>query len=294
MWLSIANRLMEVDCPPHTALILKNLQPFIVPDGTDSPHEMLFRMAQRSPVNVPDFPPVSEEHINGRDITIWRNEAEGYVVRLVPPGSRRAFHLKADVRWHDIRTDLSLSVPEEFSTLNDFLMLAFTYSAAFARTVLVHASCVAVGDEGAAFIGQSGAGKSTHSRLWLRHVPGCRLLNDDQPAVQISPVGEIRIFGTPWSGKTPCYRQDSARLMAFFRMRQAVANRLVRPAPIEAFRLLLESASMIGRDSHTFEAITRTLAEIASRVPVYVLENRPEEAAVRLSSGQVFASKPLR
>ena len=279
---------MEVDCPPHTALILKNLQPFIVPDGTDSPHEMLFRMAQRSPVNVPDFPPVSEEHINGRDITIWRNEAEGYVVRLVPPGSRRAFHLKADVRWHDIRTDLSLSVPEEFSTLNDFLMLAFTYSAAFADTVMIHASCIAVADDGVAFIGHSGAGKSTHSRLWLEHVPQARLLNDDQPALRISPDGTARIFGTPWSGKTPCYRQDSARLKAFFLMHQAGENRVERQSPLEAFRTLLCAASLIGRDGSTFGPISRTVAAIAGSIPVYTLFNRPEEAAVRLSRSTAF------
>lgn len=290
MWFKVANLHFEMEGNEAEVLRFRpNLRPFLS-DGAPS---RLFHMSHGHTLAAPEGIPDVEEHINGKHIRIWLS-AEGYDIGLSSGRTFSASRLHADHDWKQIETDLAFARIGDYETLNDFLMLAFTYSAAFARTVLVHASCVAVGDEGAAFIGRSGAGKSTHSRLWLRHVPGCRLLNDDQPAVQISPVGEIRIFGTPWSGKTPCYRQDSARLMAFFRMRQAEANRLVRPDSIEAFRLLLESASMIGRDSHTFEAITRTLAEIVSRVPVYVLENRPEEAAVRLSSGQVFTSKPLR
>ena len=55
----------------------------------------------------------------------------------------------------------------------------------FAGVVLIHASCVALDEEGVAFIGPSGIGKSTHSGLWLKHIPGTRLLNDDQPALRL-------------------------------------------------------------------------------------------------------------
>ena len=55
-------------------------------------------------------------------------------------------------------------------------------------------------------LGKSGTGKSTHSRLWLKYIPDTKLLNDDNPAVRIMDNNTIMIYGTPWSGKTPCYK----------------------------------------------------------------------------------------
>ena len=60
-------------------------------------------------------------------------------------------------------------------------------------------------------MGKSGTGKSTHSRLWLENVPGATLLNDDNPIVRLTLVGAI-VYGSPWSGKTPCYKNESAPL----------------------------------------------------------------------------------
>lgn len=34
------------------------------------------------------------------------------------------------------------------------------------------------------FLGESGTGKSTHTRLWLENIPGSRLLNDDSPVLR--------------------------------------------------------------------------------------------------------------
>lgn len=287
MLLKIANLYLEIGCPARVAEVLDNLRPFVQPEGDCPPEGPLLRMSPGRDWDFPSSRPDVEEDINGKHISIWLSD-QGCDLALAPHGSRRTFRLRADRKWRKVLTDVSLTDREGFEALNDFIMLSFTYAAAFARTVLIHASCVAAGDECAAFIGHSGAGKSTHSALWLRHVPGTRLLNDDQPALQAAPDGTVRIFGTPWSGKTPCYRQDSARLKAFFLMEQAQENRLVRQAPLEAFRTLLCATSLIGRDGRTFGPISRTVAAVAGRIPVYTLRNRPEEAAVRLSLQHAF------
>lgn len=36
-------------------------------------------------------------------------------------------------------------------------------------------------------------------------------MNDDNPVVRVID-GEAMIYGSPWSGKTPCYRQVKAPL----------------------------------------------------------------------------------
>ena len=130
---------------------------------------------------------------------------------------------------------------------------------------------------------RSGIGKSTHSRLWTRYIPGAWLLNDDQPVLRCMPDGSVRIYGSPWSGKTFCYENQSARLRALFFMEQASANRLLPVSRVEAFRKLMAATSLIGRDALTFSAISETQACIAGAVPGFILENRPEKAAALLS-----------
>ena len=86
--------------------------------------------------------------------------------------------------------------------LNNALMLIFAFAGSRHDTLLIHASLVRQNGYGYAFIAKSGTGKSTHVSLWLRHLPGCDLMNDDNPIVRIID-GEAYIFGGPWNGKTP-------------------------------------------------------------------------------------------
>jgi hypothetical protein len=94
--------------------------------------------------------------------------------------------------------------------LTNALMMLFAFAGATRRTLLFHASVIKERGRGFLFLGKSGTGKSTHSALWLKHIAGTELLNDDNPAVQISPDGTPMVYGTPWSGKTPCYKNDCA------------------------------------------------------------------------------------
>lgn len=219
---------------------------------------------------------------DGREIRVWFTP-EYCQMSLQMPGETHACHLQADRHWRQVQTDLGLHAPIDYGVLNDLLMLSFIYNAAFARVVLVHASCIAIGDEGVAFIGPSGIGKSTHSRLWLRYIPGTHLLNDDQPAMRLCPDGTVMLYGTPWSGKTPCYRNEGVRLRTLFRMEQASENSIARLGGIAAFRMLLGASSLMGRDGVTFAVISETLSQIAGLIPSFLLKNRPEEAAARLS-----------
>lgn len=164
------------------------------------------------------------------------------------------------------------------------VMMAFVYSAARHNTVLLHSSCVKTDKGGMAFIGFSGDGKSTHSQVWIKSFEGVSLLNDDQPAVRITGNGEVRIYGTPWSGKTPCYVQDSARLLGFARMVKAPFNRVTPYSPVFLFKELMEACSLMKKDKESMRIIMSTLSGIAAAVPGFKLENRPErEAAVMLA-----------
>lgn len=201
----------------------------------------------------------------------------------------KEYFLHATSAWDYItlsRNCISRDCPP--SVIDKFIMLVFIYASSRYGTVLLHASSIKLGTDAVAFIGHSGAGKSTHSRLWLDNIDGAQLLNDDQPAIRVNAGNEIIIYGTPWSGKTCCYKSDSAVLRGIIRMKQAPYNKITSLTPVYLLRELLSSCSMMKSDNVTFKFITATLAKIASHVSGFILENKPDKDAVTLSYKNVF------
>lgn len=206
-----------------------------------------------------------------------------YKVECKVAGLQRRYRMRADRRWFSVDIDMPLNDEYDFGVLNDFLMLAFTYSAAFYGRVLLHASCINYkNEEGVAFIGPSGIGKSTQARLWLENISGCSLLNDDQPALGLID-GVPYLFGTPWSGKTACYKDERVRVNTFFLMKQAIHNRIEEITPITLFKHLLGACSMMKFDSSTLFEITQVLASVVDKVKAAWLENRPEREAAEMA-----------
>ena len=106
--------------------------------------------------------------------------------------------------------------------------------------------------KGYLFLGKSGTGKSTHSQLWLKHIPGTELLNDDNPAVRLIN-DEVIVYGTPWSGKTPCYKNKQVPIGAFVKLEQYPENIIRREPPLKAFATLLTSTSSMLWDKPLYE-----------------------------------------
>ncbi|MGO3109995.1 MAG: hypothetical protein ACTJHT_13290 [Sphingobacterium sp.] len=167
------------------------------------------------------------------------------------------------------------------------IMVAFGQGALAYNTILLHSSVIEKDGKGYAFLGKSGTGKSTHSRLWLAHIDGSQLLNDDNPAVRVHETGEVLIYGTPWSGKTHCYRQKSVKLGAIVRLQQAPINELSWKGGKEALLTLLPSGSAIRWNSVLFSSMLETLQLIVEHVPVGNLQCLPDRDAAFLSYSEV-------
>lgn len=129
--------------------------------------------------------------------------------------------------------------------LTHALMVAFMLATAGNGTLMIHASAVISDGKAYLFQGRSGTGKSTHAALWIRNITGTELLNDDNPAIRFSANGEATAYGTPWSGKTHCYRNVSAPIGAFVRIVRAKENTLHRLAPLKAYASLTASVYFI-------------------------------------------------
>ncbi|MCR5408404.1 MAG: hypothetical protein K6E61_04785 [Bacteroidales bacterium] len=165
--------------------------------------------------------------------------------------------------------------------VNTSLMIQFTFTSAFRNTVLLHASVTRHNGMANLFFGVSGTGKSTHSRLWHQYVPGCDLMNDDNPVIRIID-GKAIVFGTPWSGKTLCYRNVQAPIRALVRLEQYPENKMDRLHSLQAYASVLAACSSIRWKHSVMDALIPTVEKLAMTVPCFRLQCRPDQEAVEL------------
>lgn len=152
----------------------------------------------------------------------------------------------------------------------------------------VHSSAIVCNGRAVLFLGESGTGKSTHTRLWRENIDGAALLNDDSPFIGFVD-GRATAFGAPWSGKTPCYKQEQYPIAAIVRLSQAPHNAIRPLRSVHAIGALLPSLTpAFGYDDELQDRMLATLSKIISQVPVYHLECLPDAAAARLSYDTVF------
>ena len=166
--------------------------------------------------------------------------------------------------------------------IDNALMIMFALATADKGTVLFHAAVVSYEGKGYMFLGPSGTGKSTHARLWLKYIEGTVLVNDDNPVVRIGEDGSTTVYGSPWSGKTPCYRNVSYPLTSIALLSQAPYNKIRRLSAIYAYAALVESISGKRWDERIADGLHQTENALASIIPVWHLECLPDEEAARL------------
>ena len=168
--------------------------------------------------------------------------------------------------------------------INNSLMVIYTVCSAAHKTLLVHSSVVENKGRAYMFLGTSGSGKSTHSDLWTTHIEGSTLINDDNPVIRISPDGTPTVYGSPWSGKRPIYKNLHYPIGGMATIVQAKENRAVKESIPSAFGILLSSCSTFKFDKKIHMNICSTISSILERVPVHTLFCRPDEEATKVSS----------
>lgn len=161
------------------------------------------------------------------------------------------------------------------------------------RAIAIHSSAIVYRGEAVLFLGESGTGKSTHTRLWRENIDSARLLNDDSPVIRITEdaaAGEsVVAYGSPWSGKTPCYKNECYPVRAICRLSQAPHNRIERLSAIRSIGALLPSCPpAFAHDAELQDKQCRTLSDIIGRVPVYGLECLPNADAALLACKTIF------
>ena len=188
--------------------------------------------------------------------------------------------------------DCTVYVPTKYAqrlaefALSNAMMLLYTFNTTPLDTLMVHASVVAYQGGAYMFLGRSGTGKSTHSSLWLKHIPGTYLLNDDNPVIRVEGE-QVNIYGTPWSGKTPCYKNEVLPLKASVRLSQAPHNIIKKLPVLQSYASLMPACSCMRWDRRSTDSLHKTVEKVIMRVGGWHLECLPDADAANVCSEAV-------
>ena len=172
--------------------------------------------------------------------------------------------------------------------VNTSLMIQYTFATAGLGTLLLHASVTRYEGRANLFFGVSGTGKSTHSRLWHEYVPGSDLMNDDNPVIRFQEEGCV-VYGSPWSGKTLCYRNVVAPVNALVRLEQYPENRIARLEPLQAYASVIAAVSTIRWNHDIMSLLVPSIERVAMTVPCFQLRCRPDEEAVQVCKKAILS-----
>lgn len=213
---------------------------------------------------------------------------KGHYFEFTQPGSEKVNGcLCIDSDFRDAKLYLSGTAFQKWLTFNTGINFCFLLSTACRDTVLAHASCVTYEGKAYLFLGKSGTGKSTHSRMWLSALEGVTLMNDDHPVVRIGEDGIPVAYGSPWSGKTRCYKNMQAPVGGVIRISRAPYNKARRLPVIESYASLMTSCSGMTWEKGLADGRDRTIQGIVRSVPCWVMECLPDEDAARVCCNAV-------
>jgi hypothetical protein len=168
------------------------------------------------------------------------------------------------------------------------------------RGVEVHAAGIRDAEgNGYLFLGHSGAGKSTTTRLWNQQ-PGMTVLSDDRIILRQHPgirqhqgpdrqsperQSEVWMYGTPWHGEAAFAAPEKARIERLFVIEHApeptaADNAITRLNGTIAVGEIMARSFLPFHDPFALENTMSFLQEIVAFLPCYRLEFRPDSTAV--------------
>ena len=257
--------------------LLPSFRPFRT-SGCAGDEELLFDFAVVEPDDMPEpeIRQLLEETDNDMGHLSLYATVGGYMVEVA--NNSHTHRITANADFSCVRACLQREDKNIGAALSSMLRIAYAQAILGHDAVSIHAAAVYNSGHAYLFLGASGTGKSTHASLWIKHIPGTELLNDDNPTVRIVD-GKAYVYGTPWSGKTACYKNLSFPVGGMVRLKQAPANVFYKTEGADAFIVLYPGCSVIAEDIRLRNCLYDTLARLSGMVTVGMMDCLPDMAA---------------
>ena len=286
----IADFLLRTEGPHSdiTACGLAGFKPFEVETDTAVEPTMLLQM--NAPIEDGDYAVTKVLHSFDFEQNYASGElaryATGYRFEMTRKG--RKFLLVKEDNSNIVLSNLGRYDEADPSLVRFGIWIMFGIVLAPLGAIAIHSSVIVKEHQAVLCLGESGTGKSTHTRLWRENIEDARLLNDDSPIIRMID-GKCIVYGSPWSGKTHCYVNKCVPVRGFLRLSQAPHNKIRRLPALFAIGAILPSCPpAFAYDSTLQDHICNTVSEMISCTPVYHLECLPDAAAAQLSYSTIF------
>lgn len=206
--------------------------------------------------------------------------------RINPAGTRIEFAYPGFTGEIDLEQGegrLSVSHPDPIADIQMFLSLALNTVALRRGGCVVHAAGIAHRGQGFLFLGPSGTGKTTLSRL----SEGDVVLNDDLVLMMPTPEG-WQICGTPFTNphQNPPHHA-SVPLRAVLRLSQSPVHQMEALAPAAALAEVVSSVALLSNLPPLAPRVMEIASQMLQSVPCFRLRFRKDAGFWRLIEEQL-------
>lgn len=236
------------------------------------------------------FPPEEEIMIEDDTMTWLRHkDSQGYTLYHKEKSNDKINTLmNVDKGWE--RAVISYLSDDLSYQYNPFFLagIVFRNYLIHHEGIVIHASSLAYKNKGILFAAPSGTGKSTHVSLWESCFgTGIKVINDDTPAIR-NIDGQLHLFGTPWSGSSNKFLNESAPLSAIVILEQSPQNTIKKLSLNASLPLIMPRLFLPFFDGRMMEKAYTLLSKMLLSIPIYLLKCRPDEESVSLAYKAIY------
>lgn len=190
--------------------------------------------------------------------------------------------LLADKEW----TDCTVYTGRKSSSVHGLPLAAICSRLSGYSALFMHAAVVDYNGNGILFAGYSGVGKTTQAQLWQKYM-NADIINGDKAFVRYTHEG-FNAYGCPWKGSSEYCLNKKASLKGIVILRQCAENRITKLDDVQATELFMPHVFLPHWDCACLEKALDTFGKLVQQVDVWLLECRPDEAAVKLTHDRIF------
>jgi len=175
--------------------------------------------------------------------------------------------------------DITPAIAENMVLCTDFNRNLLKYYGSY-----LHSSALLFDNKVYLFSANSGVGKSTHTKKWLKRFPDrAEIINDDKPSFRFVD-GKCIVYGTPFAGGTDVQQNKSAELGALVFIERSEVNSLEKIPVSKAIALLVEQSP--GRANEQIgERQLELFSMLLTQYPAYLLKCNLDDSVVDVAMG---------
>lgn len=225
------------------------------------------------------------------ELNIKINPKSNYLEKLLSDYLIKSdiYDFEVNINKSEIRHEAKIAQAQKQS--DEYISEAICESAAVFRKIckeillnydgfMLHSAAIKYNGKAYLFTAPSGTGKTTHIKLWKKHLKDkVEIINGDKPLLRYVN-GEINVYGTPWQGKENYGNNIKAPLGGIFLLERGIENSVEETSAKNIIPFLL-TQTLRYQSQKQIEKLFNIIEKIVITVPAYTLKCNMNISAVK-------------